>query len=139
MPKRSSSTAPLSLFPESELSKPDSESRRARKKLTTTARKEATPAAGKKTDSEARRQPKLAGLSLRGRPPKRNKASASERATDSRTRRLASGAKRIELMLPATVVTALDQLSVHAKLTRTELLSRMLLKAAARLRRSAEH
>jgi hypothetical protein len=54
------------------------------------------------------------------------------RAAKSRKKRLATGAKRIELMLPPEIAIALDALASHFKESRVDLVSRLINKAAKR-------
>lgn len=78
-------------------------------------------------------QPFLPGLSRRGRPRSKNPVPASVRASESRKRRIDSGAKRIELLLPSDVAAHLDVLMKHFHLSRAEIISRLVTKAARRL------
>lgn len=90
------------------------------------------PVAEKKAPSRSP-QPLLAGLSLRGRPPKRDKPTNTERATGSRNRRMAAGGRRLELMLNAEETRLLDLLAEHQGLSRTEVVRQMILRSAKRL------
>lgn len=78
-------------------------------------------------------QPYLPGMSRRGRPRSPNPLAASERASLSRERRLAAGAKRIELLLEPTTAAELDALAEYYRVTRTEIISRLIGKAAKRI------
>lgn len=75
----------------------------------------------------------LPGLSRRGRPRLPNAATAAERALASRKRRTEAGVKRIELFLDPAVNQALDQLVQHFNLSRTDVISHLIDKAAKRL------
>lgn len=79
-------------------------------------------------------QPFLPGLSRRGRPRSKNPVPATVRATESRKRRLAAGIKRIELLLSPEIAADLDLLTDHFKVARVDLISRLLAKAAQRIR-----
>lgn len=78
-------------------------------------------------------QPFLPGLSRRGRPRSKNPMSSSVRASESRKRRLAEGMKRIELVLEPEVVSSLDALAAHFKVSRLDLITRLLKQAAKRI------
>lgn len=80
-------------------------------------------------------QPFLPGLSRRGRPRLPNPVPAGVRASESRKRRLAAGGRRVELVLETEAARALDALVEHFKLTRAEIIARLLTKAAKRLPR----
>lgn len=79
-------------------------------------------------------QPFLPGLSRRGRPRSKNPIPATVRATESRKRRLAAGIKRIELLLSPEIAADLDLLTNHFKVSRVDLISRLVTKAAQRIR-----
>jgi hypothetical protein len=79
-------------------------------------------------------QPFLPGLSRRGRPRSKNPVPATVRATESRKRRLAIGIKRIELLLPPEIAADLDLLTAHFKVSRVDVISRLVAKAAKRIR-----
>ena len=74
----------------------------------------------------------LPGLSRRGRPRKKNALEPSARAAESRKKRQATGAKRIEMMLPSEIAIALDALASHFKESRVDVVSRLITKAAKR-------
>jgi hypothetical protein len=99
---------------------------------------EAKPSAPKPTRSSKPKSTKvkgqgyLPGLSRRGRPRKKNPIEPSVRAAESRKKRLATGAKRVELMLPHEVAVALDALASHFKESRVDVVSRLISKAAKR-------
>jgi hypothetical protein len=86
---------------------------------------------GRKTGSNP--QAFLPGMSRRGRPRAKVAVAASERAANSRRRRLATGAKRVELVLDADTLAKLDALAEHLKETRAGVVSWLLARAAARL------
>lgn len=79
----------------------------------------------------------LPGLSRRGRPRLKNPKSAAVRAGESRLRRAAAGAKRIELVLDAETVRQLNALTEYFKLSRVELINRLVTKAARRIKSQA--
>lgn len=81
-------------------------------------------------------QPFLPGLSRRGRPRSKNPIPATVRATASRQRRLEAGIKRIELLLAPEIATDLDFLASHFRVSRVELVSRLLAQTAKRIRRA---
>lgn len=81
-------------------------------------------------------QPFLPGLSRRGRPRSQNPIPATVRATASRQRRMAAGTKRIELLLAPEIAADLDLLTRHFRVTRVELVSRLLAQTAKRIRRA---
>lgn len=76
----------------------------------------------------------LPGLSRRGRPRLKNAKPAAVRASESRQRRVAAGAKRIELVLEAETIAQLDALTAYFKITRIELINRLVKKAAKRIK-----
>ena len=84
----------------------------------------------------AKLQPFLPGLSRRGRPRSKNPVPATVRATESRKRRIESGIKRIELLLAPEIAADLDLLADHFRVSRVEIVSRLLAKAAKRVRQS---
>lgn len=79
----------------------------------------------------------LPGLSRRGRPRLKNAKPAVLRASESRRRRAAAGAKRIELVLDAETVSQLDALTEYFKVSRVELINRLVIKAARRIKSNA--
>jgi hypothetical protein len=81
-------------------------------------------------------QPFLPGLSRRGRPRSKNPIPATVRATESRKRRIEAGIKRIEILLAPEVAADLDLLSGHFRVPRVEIISRLVAKAAKRIRLS---
>jgi hypothetical protein len=76
----------------------------------------------------------LPGLSRRGRPRLKNAKPAVVRASESRQRRVEAGAKRIELVLEAETITQLDALTAYFKISRIELINRLVKKAAKRIK-----
>lgn len=78
----------------------------------------------------------LPGLSRRGRPRSKNPVPATVRATESRKRRIEAGIKRIELLVAPEIVTDLDLLTEHFRVSRVEILTRLIAKAAKRVRNS---
>lgn len=80
-------------------------------------------------------QPFLPGLSRRGRPRSKNPVPATVRATASRQRRIEAGTKRIELLLAPEIAADLDFLTRHFRVSRVELVGRLLAQTAKRIRR----
>jgi hypothetical protein len=76
----------------------------------------------------------LPGLSRRGRPRSKNPIPPSVRASESRKRRMDVGVKRIELLLEPTVAAELEALVGHFKVSRVDVISRLISKAAKRMR-----
>jgi hypothetical protein len=90
---------------------------------------------GKAADaSPAALQPFLPGLSRRGRPRVKNPVSPTVRASESRKRRIEAGTKRIELLLAPQIAADLDSLTKHFKVSRVEIVSKLVAKAAKRLK-----
>lgn len=119
----------LELIPDDNTS-PDSNNRKAAAGKTSKPRlvgkaAEATPAA---------LQPFLPGLSRRGRPRKNNPVSPTVRASESRKRRVAAGTKRVELLLAPEIAADLDTLTKHFKVSRVEIVGKLIAKAAKRLK-----
>jgi hypothetical protein len=79
-------------------------------------------------------QPFLPGLSRRGRPRSKNPIPATVRATESRKRRIEAGTKRIELLVAPEIAADIDLLSSHYRVSRVEIISRLVAKAAKRIR-----
>jgi hypothetical protein len=79
-------------------------------------------------------QPFLPGLSRRGRPRSKNPIPATVRATESRKRRIEAGTKRIELLVAPEIAADIDLLSSHFRVSRVEIISRLVAKAAKRIR-----
>lgn len=105
-----------------------------------TKHKQAKPAAKAKPAKTlaASLQPFLPGLSRRGRPRSKNPIPATVRATESRKRRIEAGVKRIELFLSPETATDLDLLTDHYKISRAEVISRLIAKSAKRVRQTAD-
>jgi len=82
-------------------------------------------------------QPFLPGLSRRGRPRSKNPVPATVRAMESRKRRIEAGVKRVELFLTPGIAADLDLLTDHYKISRTEVISRLIAKSAKRIRQAA--
>jgi hypothetical protein len=91
-----------------------------------------------KKPAPASLQPFLPGLSRRGRPRSKNPIAPSVRASESRKRRIEAGVKRIELLLELTVGAELEALVDHFKVPRVEVISRLIGKAAKRIRVAPE-
>ncbi len=107
---------------------PDSDNRASVRKSTKTIQ---TRKSGK---ALANGQTFLPGLSRRGRPRSKNPISPTERASESRKRRIDAGVKRIELLLEPAAIADLDRLVEHFKTSRVEIISRLIAKAAKRIR-----
>lgn len=93
-------------------------------------RSPAKKAAGAIPESQ---QPFLPGLSRRGRPRSPNPVPPTVRASESRRRRAEAGAKRIELVVDRTTADQLDMLVAHFKITRVEVITRLITQAAKRI------
>lgn len=78
-------------------------------------------------------QPFLPGLSRRGRPRLPNPIPPTVRASESRRRRTEAGAKRVELVLDRSVADQLDALVEHFRVSRVEVIARLISKAAGKL------
>lgn len=76
----------------------------------------------------------LPGLSRRGRPRLEKPISAVERTAEHRRKRIANGAKRVEVILDNDVAQALDRLAEHQREPRSEVIAALIRKAAARLK-----
>lgn len=76
----------------------------------------------------------LPGLSRRGRPRLAQPISAVERTAEHRRKRIANGAKRVEIILDRDVSQALDRLAEHHQEPRSDVIATLILKAAARLK-----
>jgi hypothetical protein len=87
-----------------------------------------------KEPAQTSQQAFLPGLSRRGRPRSANPVSPSVRASESRKRRMEVGVKRIELLLEPAVASDLDALVEYFKVSRAEVIGRLISKAAKRLR-----
>lgn len=78
-------------------------------------------------------QPSLPGLSRRGRPRLKNPVPATRRAATSRRKRVAAGARRVELMLAPAVAANLDALAEHFDESRAAVVARLVTRTAKRL------
>ncbi|NWG29998.1 MAG: hypothetical protein HXY29_00695 [Rhodocyclaceae bacterium] len=58
---------------------------------------------------------------------------ATVRASESRKRRLDAGMKRIELLVSPEIAVALERLSLYYRVSRVEMISRLIAKAAKRI------
>jgi hypothetical protein len=76
----------------------------------------------------------LPGLSRRGRPRLAKPISAVERTAEHRRKRIANGAKRVEIILDAHVSQALDRLAAHHQEARSDVIATLIRKAASRLK-----
>ncbi len=76
----------------------------------------------------------LPGLSRRGRPRLTKPISAVERTAEHRRKRIANGAKRVEIILDSDVSQALDRLAQHHQEPRSDIIAMLIRKAATRLR-----
>jgi hypothetical protein len=79
-------------------------------------------------------QPSLPGLSRRGRPRVQNPVSPTVRASESRKRRVEAGTKRVELLLAPEIAANLDTLTKHFNVSRVEIVSKLIAKAAKRIK-----
>ena len=100
---------------------------------------EAMPRAAKPRRTAAKATPSpqryLPGLSRRGRPRAANPVPAAERAAAHRQRRLDAGDKRVEVLLPAAAMTALESLCALWGEPRAAVLARLLTTEVDRLAR----
>ena len=78
-------------------------------------------------------QPFLPGLSRRGRPRALQPISAVDRTAEHRRKRLAAGARRVEVILSPVVAQGLDTLAEHYQEARSEIVAALILKAVAQL------
>lgn len=76
----------------------------------------------------------LPGLSRRGRPRLAKPISAVERTAEHRRKRIANGAKRVEIILDSDVSQALDRLADHHQEPRSDVIATLIRKAATRLK-----
>jgi hypothetical protein len=74
----------------------------------------------------------LPGLSRRGRPRLSKPISAVERTAEHRRKRIANGAKRVEIILDRDVSQALDRLAEHHQEPRSDVIATLIRKAAKR-------
>jgi hypothetical protein len=77
----------------------------------------------------------LPGLSRRGRPRLVKPISAVERTAEHRRKRIANGAKRVEIILDSDVSQALDRLAEHHQEPKSDVIAALIRKAATRLKR----
>jgi hypothetical protein len=82
-------------------------------------------------------QPFLPGLSRRGRPRKKDADSPATRALRSRKQRIESGGQRVELVIDRPTADALGLLMAQSGESRAALLSRLILRAAKRIKTAA--
>ncbi len=107
------------------------------KSVSQSSRRKSAP----KTQSGERAAPTLVkqaflpGLSRRGRPRLPNPVSAVQRTAEHRKKRIEEGARRVEMILAPEVAGALDVLAAHYHQPRSDVVSGLILKAAARLLR----
>ncbi len=78
-------------------------------------------------------QPFLPGLSRRGRPRALQPISAVDRTAEHRRKRLAEGARRVEMILSPLVARGLDTLAAHYKEPRSDVVAALILKAVAKV------
>ncbi len=76
----------------------------------------------------------LPGLSRRGRPRLAKPVSAVERTAEHRRKRIANGAKRVEIILDSEVSKALDRLAAHHQEPKSDVIAALIRKAATRLK-----
>ena len=76
----------------------------------------------------------LPGLSRRGRPRLAKPISAVERTAEHRRKRIANGAKRVEIILDSDVSKALDRLAEHHQEPKSDVIATLIRKAALRLK-----
>jgi len=76
----------------------------------------------------------LPGLSRRGRPRLAKPISAVERTAEHRRKRIANGAKRVEIILDSDVSQALDRLAEHHQEPKSDVIATLIRKAATRLK-----
>ena len=76
----------------------------------------------------------LPGLSRRGRPRLTTPISAVERTAEHRRKRIANGAKRVEIILDSDVSKALDRLAEHHQEPKSDVIATLIRKAASRLK-----
>lgn len=77
----------------------------------------------------------LPGLSRRGRPRLVKPISAVERTAEHRRKRIANGAKRVEIILDSDVSAALDRLAEHHQEPKSDVIASLIRKAATRLKK----
>ncbi len=76
----------------------------------------------------------LPGLSRRGRPRLTKPISAVERTAEHRRKRIANGAKRVEIILDSDVSQALDRLAENHQEPKSDVIAALIRKAATRLK-----
>lgn len=81
----------------------------------------------------ATRQAYLPGLSRRGRPRSANPMTAVQRTAEHRKKRLAEGARRVEMILDPDVAKSLDLLAAHYNEPRSDVVAMLIRKAAGRI------
>lgn len=101
---------------------------------TTKSSATAKPPRRKTKESPSSAQAYLPGLSRRGRPRSSNPVSPSARALESRKRRVAAGGRRVEFLLEPEAAAQLDALVEHFKISRAEVIARLIARAAKRLK-----
>ena len=89
--------------------------------------------AGARVVAATVKQAFLPGLSRRGRPRLPNPVSAVQRTAEHRKKRIAEGARRVEMILAPDVASALDALATHYHEPRSDVVAGLILKAAARV------
>lgn len=107
------------------------------KQSTLATRPDKPPKAGASNSAVATNLPGqgfLPGLSRRGRPRLAKPISAVERTAEHRRKRIANGAKRVEIILDADMSQALDRLASHHQEARSEVIATLIRKAASRLK-----
>ncbi|MCC7225185.1 MAG: hypothetical protein IT507_00665 [Burkholderiaceae bacterium] len=62
-----------------------------------------------------------------------NPVSAVQRTAEHRKKRIAEGARRVEMILAPDVASALDALAAHYREARSDVVAGLILKAAARV------
>jgi len=122
----------------SELRKKKASKKTAHKKVVKTSKSESPQKASSSGSSTSAQnlpgQGFLPGLSRRGRPRLAKPISAVERTAEHRRKRLAKGAKRVEIILDGEVSQALDRLANHHQEPRSDVIATLIRKAAARLK-----
>jgi len=103
--------------------------------VSTPARKKSVPnpKSVARATPPAARQAFLPGLSRRGRPRSSNPVTAVQRTAEHRKKRIAEGARRVEMILAPDVAIALDALATHYSEPRSDVVAGLILKAAARV------
>jgi hypothetical protein len=120
----------------SELRKKKASKKTAHKKVVKTSKSESPQKASSSNSSASTQnlpgQGFLPGLSRRGRPRLAKPISAVERTAEHRRKRIANGAKRVEIILDADVSQALDRLADHHQEPRSDVIATLIRKAAKR-------